>query len=202
MSRLQGKVAIITGAAQGMGESHARRFIKEGAKVILTDISAAAGQALADELGSNAMFIAQDVASAADWRKVVEQGEARFGTITVLVNNAAMIGPVANILDLSEQDFVKVCDVNQLSVFLGMKAVIPSMLKAGVGSIVNISSLSGIVSNYGAPNAAYVASKFAVRGISKQVAVGLRGQEHPRELGASRIHPDTDDDCRDGRKRR
>ena len=101
MSRLQGKVAIITGAAQGMGESHARRFIKEGAKVILTDISAAAGQALADELGSNAMFIAQDVASAADWRKVVEQGEARFGTITVLVNNAAMIGRVANILDLS-----------------------------------------------------------------------------------------------------
>ncbi len=185
MSRLQGKVAIITGAAQGMGESHARRFIKEGAKVILTDISAAAGQALADELGSNAMFIAQDVASAADWRKVVEQGEARFGTITVLVNNAAMIGPVANILDLSEQDFVKVCDVNQLSVFLGMKAVIPSMLKAGVGSIVNISSLSGIVSNYGAPNAAYVASKFAVRGISKQVAVDFAD----KNIRVNSVHP-------------
>lgn len=185
MSRLQGKVAIITGAAQGMGESHARRFIKEGAKVILTDISAAAGQALADALGSNAMFIAQDVASAADWRKVVEQGEARFGTITVLVNNAAMIGPVANILDLSVQDFVKVCDVNQLSVFLGMKAVIPSMLKAGVGSIVNISSLSGIVSNYGAPNAAYVASKFAVRGISKQVAVDFAD----KNIRVNSVHP-------------
>ncbi|MCK9284022.1 MAG: glucose 1-dehydrogenase [Rhodocyclaceae bacterium] len=185
MDRLKGKVAIITGAAQGMGEAHARMFVKEGAQVILTDVSEPAGRRLADELGPAAMFIAQDVSRAADWQRVVEQGEARFGTINVLVNNAAMIGPVANILDLSEQDFVKVCDVNQLSVFLGMKAVVPSMLKAGAGSIVNISSLSGIVSNYGAPNAAYVASKFAVRGMSKQVAVDFAD----RNIRVNSVHP-------------
>ena len=185
MDRLKGKVAIITGAAQGMGESHARMFVKEGAKVIMTDLSEAAGQKLAAELGPDAMFITQDVASAADWRRVVEQGEARFGTINVLVNNAGAIGPVANILDLAEKDFVKVCDVNQLGVYLGMQAVVPSMLKSGGGSIVNISSLSGIVANYGAPNAAYVGSKFAVRGMTKQVAVDFAD----KNIRVNSVHP-------------
>ncbi len=185
MDRLRGKIAVITGAAQGMGEAHARMFIEEGARVILTDLSEKAGQKLADELGPNAMFIAQDVACADDWNKVVEQGEARFGTINVLVNNAGAIGPVANILDLSEKDFMKVCDVNQLGVYLGMKAVVPSMLKAGGGSIVNISSLSGIISNYGAPNTAYVGSKFAVRGMSKQVAVDYA----EKNIRVNSVHP-------------
>jgi 3alpha(or 20beta)-hydroxysteroid dehydrogenase len=185
MGRLSGKVAIVTGAAQGMGEAHARKMVEEGAKVILTDINEAAGQALANELGENALFIRQNVAVAEDWKTVVQQGEAKFGTINVLVNNAAVIGPVADMGDFSEEEFQKVCDINQLGVFLGMKSVLPSMLKAGVGSIVNVSSIAGIAAVYGAPNIAYVASKFAVRGMSKQVAI-----EYGRNnIRVNSVHP-------------
>ena len=91
MGRLSGKVAIITGASQGMGEAHAKMFVAEGAKVILTDVNDKDGQALADSLGDNAMFIKQDVRFAPGWKAVVEQGEAKFGTINVLVNNAGII---------------------------------------------------------------------------------------------------------------
>jgi 3alpha(or 20beta)-hydroxysteroid dehydrogenase len=139
--------------------------------VILTDINEAAGNVLAERLGENAMFIRQDVAKAADWDTVMREGEARFGTINVLVNNAGIIGTISSTVDFSEADFQQVCDINQLGVFLGMKAVIPSMQKAGIGAIVNISSIAGLVAIYGAPNPAYVASKFAVRGMTKQIAV-------------------------------
>ncbi|MFA7270452.1 MAG: glucose 1-dehydrogenase [Sterolibacterium sp.] len=185
MSRLKGKVAVITGASQGMGEAHARMFVEQGAKVIMTDVSVNAGQKIAKELGDNAMFIAHDVSKHADWQKVIEQGEARFGTINVLVNNAGILGPIANIIDMSEKDFLQVCAVNQLSVFLGMQAVIPSMLKAGGGSIVNISSVAGMVAIYGAPSLAYVGSKFAVRGMTKQVAVDF-GHKNIR---VNSVHP-------------
>ena len=100
MGRLSGKVAIITGASQGMGEAHAKAFVAEGASVILTDINALAGEALAEALGSQAMFVKHDVASEAGWAEVVAAGEARFGRVTVLVNNAGIIGTIAKTADL------------------------------------------------------------------------------------------------------
>ncbi len=185
MGRLSGKTAIITGAAQGMGEEHAKAFVAAGAKVILTDINEEAGKALADSLGSDAMFIKHDVAKEADWAKVVAEGEARFGLVNVLINNAGVIGKIAATTDFTEEDFNFVCNINQLGVFLGMKAVIPSMIKSGVGSIVNISSIAGLVAIYGSPNLAYVGSKFAVRGMSKQIAVEYGKQN----IRCNSIHP-------------
>jgi 3alpha(or 20beta)-hydroxysteroid dehydrogenase len=185
MGRLDGKVAIITGASQGMGESHARTFAAEGAKVTLTDINAEAGQALADSIGASAIFVKQDVASEAGWADVVRQTEAAFGLVNVLVNNAGVIGKIAETTELSEAEFRSVCDVNQVGVFLGMKAVLPSMIKAGGGSIVNISSIAGMVAIYGAPNLAYVASKFAVRGMTKQIAV----EYGKNNIRCNSIHP-------------
>lgn len=166
MARLQGKIAIITGAAQGMGESHARRFIEEGAKVVLTDLNEEKGKALAEELGEHALFVKQDVASADDWKTVVEKAEETFGPVNVLVNNAG-ITMAKSILETTEDEYRKIVDINQVSVFLGMKTVIPSMQKAGGGSIVNISSINGIVGGA----IGYTDTKFAVRGITKAAAV-------------------------------
>lgn len=171
MKRLENKVALITGAARGMGESHARMFIEHGAKVVLTDLSVDAGSALANELGVNAIFFQHDVTKSDSWDEVIKRAEQEFGPINVLVNNAGILGPVSKTEHLDEADYLKVCEVNQHSVYLGMKAVIPSMLKAGVGSIVNISSIAGIAANYGFPSLAYVASKFAVRGMTKATAI-------------------------------
>ncbi len=185
MGRLSGKTAIITGAAQGMGEEHAKAFVAAGAKVILTDINEEAVKALADSLGSDAMFIKHDVAKEADWAKVVAEGEARFGLVNVLINNAGVIGKIAATTEFTEEDYNFVCNINQLGVFLGMKAVIPSMIKSGVGSIVNISSIAGLVAAVGSPNLAYVGSKFAVRGMSKQIAVEYGKQN----IRCNSIHP-------------
>ena len=183
--RLKDKVAIITGAAQGMGAAHARRFVAEGARVVLTDINADAGGRLAGELGSSALFLAHDVASETAWVSVVAEAERRFGPVTVLVNNAGILGPGALCADLAEADFLKVCAINLTSVFLGTKHVVPSMIRAGGGSIVNISSISGIVAIYGTPNVAYAATKFAVRGITKQVAIEYGGHG----IRANSVHP-------------
>ena len=185
MGRLTGKVAIITGASQGMGEAHAKLFVAEGAKVILTDVNDKDGQALAESLGANAMFIKQDVRDAAGWKDVVAKGEAAFGTINVLVNNAGIIGTIADTVNLTQEDYQLVCDINQLAVYLGMQAVIPSMIKAGGGSIVNISSIAGMLACMGAPNLAYVGSKFAVRGMTKQVA----SEYGPKNIRCNSIHP-------------
>jgi 3alpha(or 20beta)-hydroxysteroid dehydrogenase len=185
MNRLDGKVAIITGAARGMGASHARRFIAEGAKVVLSDTNQTAGKALAEELGRNAVFVAHDVTSADDWTRVVAAAESAFGPVSVLVNNAGILGPMKKTADISEAEYLSVCAVNQHSVFLGMNAVVPSMLKAGIGSIVNISSIAGLVANYGFPSIAYVASKFAVRGMTKAAAI----EYGPRNIRVNSVHP-------------
>jgi len=185
MGRLAGKVAIITGAAQGMGAAHARRFVAEGAKTVFTDINPEAGAALQTELGDEALFLRQDVSDEQDWRTVVAAAEERFGPVSVLVSNAGILGPGAACADLEETDFMKVIAINQVAVFLGTKHVIPSMIKAGGGSIVNISSISGIVAIYGTPNVAYAASKFAVRGITKQVAIEYGAQN----IRANSVHP-------------
>lgn len=185
MGRLNGKVAVVTGAAQGMGEAHARRFIAEGAKVAITDVNVSAGEALATSLGSNALFIKLDVSSSDSWAAAISETERRFGPVSVLVNNAGIVGPVKTCEDLSEDEFIRICGINQTGSFLGMKHVIPSMKRAGGGSIINISSISGIVAIYGTPNVAYAASKFAVRGITKQAAIEYGGDN----IRVNSVHP-------------
>ena len=185
MGRLSGKVAIITGAAQGMGASHAKRFAEEGAKVILTDVNETLGKKVADSLGANTVFLKHNVASLESWISVIAEGEQRFGKINVLVNNAGILGPIAKTDQLDESDYHKVLDVDQHSVFLGMKTVLPSMLDAGVGSIVNISSTAGLVAIYGFPNLAYVAGKFAVRGMTKATA----SEYGSRNIRVNSVHP-------------
>lgn len=134
MNRLHNKVAIITGAAQGMGAAHARLFISQGAKVLITDINTAKGEALADELGDDALFIKHDVTSEVDWQEVVNCATAHFGTIDVLVNNAG-ITMAKPLLETSVDDYMQIVKINQLSVFLGTKAVVPSMLSAKTGQL-------------------------------------------------------------------
>ena len=168
MSRLEGKVAIITGAAQGMGAAHAQEFIKQGAKVVLTDLNEEKGSALAAELGENALFIKQDVTSEQGWADVVAQAEEKFGPVNVLVNNAG-ISVNKFMLEMSLDDYMKIVNINQVSVFLGMKAVAGSMAKAGGGSIVNISSINGLVGGA----IGYTDTKFAVRGMTKAAALNL-----------------------------
>jgi len=185
MGRLDGKVAIITGASQGMGEAHARRFVAEGAQVVMVDINEERGEEIAAELGDSARFIKADVTSLADWRRVVEETEQTFGAVTVLINNAGIIGPIAETVELDEDDYHRVCAVNQHSQFYGMKCVIPSMQNAGGGSIVNVSSIAGLVSIVGSPNLAYVGSKFASRGMTKHVAVQY-GKDNIR---VNSVHP-------------
>ena len=180
MARLQDKVIIITGAAQGMGETHARLCIKEGAKVVLTDINSEKGEALAKELGNNALFIKQDVTNEQDWTDVVEKAEAKFGQINVLVNNAG-ITTHKSILDTSLNDYRKILEINQVSVFLGMKAVIPSMQTSKQGSIINISSINGLVGGA----IGYTDSKFAVRGMTKAAALECA----PYGIRVNSLHP-------------
>lgn len=185
MSRLENKVAIVTGAARGMGASHARRFVAEGAKVVLTDRTVDAGQALADELGPSALFVEHDVTVLDSWRTVVDTATTAFGAIDVLVNNAGVLGPIAKTEDLTEDDYRKVCGINQDGVFFGMKSVLPAMISQSSGSIVNISSIAGVAANYGFPSLAYVASKFAVRGMTKATAV-----EYGRHnIRVNSVHP-------------
>lgn len=185
MGRLAGKVAIITGAAQGMGEAHARQCVAEGARVALGDVDEELGQVLAAELGDAAIFRRLDVTSEADWCAIIAATEEAFGPVTVLVNNAGIVGPVTPCAELAEADFTNVCNVNLLGVFLGSKQVLPSMIRAGGGSIVNVSSISGIVAIYGTPNVAYAASKFAVRGLTKQLAMEYGAQN----IRANSVHP-------------
>ena len=170
MGRVSGMVAIVTGAARGMGIAHARRLVEEGAKVMLTDVLDEEGKSAAQALGTNARFLHHDVTSESEWQDIVSQTEKVFGPVSVLVNNAGTIG-YGPIESMKESDYRRVVDVNQISVFLGMKSIIPSMKKAGYGSIINISSTAGLA---GAAHAlAYTASKFAVRGMTKTGAVEL-----------------------------
>ncbi|MGY0694115.1 glucose 1-dehydrogenase [Virgibacillus sp. FSP13] len=180
MDRLNGKVAIITGGARGMGASHARLFVREGAKVMIADILKEEGQALAAELGENAKFIKLDVTKEANWEEVVTATEKEFGPVNVLVNNAG-ISMNKSIEEISVEEYRKIIDINQVSVFLGMKAVITSMKKTDGGSIVNISSMNGLVGGA----VGYTDSKFAVRGMTKAAALGLAHYG----IRANSVHP-------------
>ncbi|MGE7842802.1 glucose 1-dehydrogenase [Lysinibacillus sp. NPDC093712] len=180
MSRLAGKVAIITGAAQGMGAAHAKLFVENGAKVILTDLNEEKGNAFAAELGENAIFVKQNVTSEEDWATVIAKAEEAFGPVNVLVNNAG-ITMAKNMLEVTLEEYRRIVDINQVSVFLGMKTVAGSMAKTGGGSIVNISSMNGLV----AGAIGYTDTKFAVRGMTKAAAINLA----PMGIRVNSVHP-------------
>lgn len=180
MGKLENKVAIVTGAAQGMGESHARTFLKEGAKVVITDLSSTKGEALAAELGENVLFIKHDVTKEEDWKNVINKTESTFGPVNILVNNAG-ISFNKTFAECTLNDYMKIVNINQVSVFLGMKYVQPSMVKANGGSIINISSINGIVGGA----VGYTDSKFAVRGITKAGALEFAKDN----IRVNSIHP-------------
>lgn len=182
MARLDGKVAIITGAARGQGAAEARLFTAEGARVVLGDVLDDEGKALAAELGNNAVYTHLDVTQESAWTSAVELAERRFGPVHVLINNAGIVR-IAPLEQTSLADYLAVIQVNQVGVFLGMRSVIPSMKRAGSGSIVNISSIDGLVGM--ALGAAYVSSKFAVRGLTKTAALELG----PAGIRVNSIHP-------------
>ena len=182
MGRLDGKLAVISGGARGQGAAEARLFAAEGARVVVGDVLDDEGRAVAAELGPEAAYARLDVTDEAGWAAVVELAEERFGPVDVLVNNAGILQFQAlHKMDLA--DFERILRVNLTGVFLGMKAVVPSMVRAGGGSIVNISSTAGL---QGLPGlGAYVASKWGVRGLTKTAAIDLG----PKGIRVNSVHP-------------
>lgn len=168
--RVEGKVIVVTGGAQGMGAAHVRLLAEHGARVVIADVSDGAGGQLAAELGDAAMFVHLDVTDPAQWEALVSAVNETFGAIDVLINNAGIL-ILHTVETATVADYRKVIDVNQVGTFLGMQAVIPDMKHRRGGSIVNISSTAGAVGF--ADNFAYAASKWAVRGMTKAAALAL-----------------------------
>jgi NAD(P)-dependent dehydrogenase (short-subunit alcohol dehydrogenase family) len=184
--RLAGKVALISGGARGMGAAEARMFAREGARVVVGDLLDAEGRAVEADItakGGEAVFVHLDVSSEPDWQKAVALAESRFGALHVLVNNAG-IGGGNRIEDTTVEEWTRMMDVNAKGVFLGTKAAIPAMRRAGGGSIINISSQLGLV---GTDNSSpqYQASKGAVRLLTKATAI-----QYARDrIRANSVHP-------------
>ncbi|MDH5289993.1 MAG: SDR family oxidoreductase [Acidimicrobiia bacterium] len=170
MGRFDGRVALISGGARGMGAEHVRALVAEGARVVFGDVLDDEGKALAAELGDDVRYVHLDVADEAQWNAAVAVAEEAFGPIGLLVNNAGIVvfGTVA---DMEPAAFRHVIEVNLTGVYLGMHAAIPSLRRAGDGVIVNISSTAGMM-GYAGINA-YVASKWGVRGLTKAAAMEL-----------------------------
>ena len=181
MGRLDGKVAVVTGAARGQGEAEARLFAREGAKVVVADVLDGPGREVAVDIGAAARFVHLDVSDEASWSGVVAAA-SEMGPLGVLVKNAAVIRP-ASIEDTSLADYLGVININQVGTFLGLRAAIGPMKAAGGGSIINVSSIDGMGSKNGLIS--YSASKFAIRGMTKTAAIEL-GQFGIR---VNSIHP-------------
>ena len=174
MGRLDGKVAIVTGAARGMGEATARAFVAEGARVLVADVLEEEGRALTAELGEAARFCRLDVSSEESWAAALTAAESSLGPVNVLVNNAA-INDFRSLLDYDKQSFQRVLDVNLLGTMLGLRYVGEAMVRRRSGAIVNIGSVDGTRGANG--YSAYVTSKWAVRGLTRAAAMefGPRG---------------------------
>ncbi len=185
MNRLQNKVAIITGAAGGMGESIARLFAQEGAQVLATDIQIEKMNAWVQEARKSGLHIdciSHDVVSEADWQQVVKQAAALFGKIDILINDAGVYQPMETTEASSLERWNQILAINLTSAFLGAKAALPYLKKAGKGAIVNISSIAGIVGGNGA---AYSASKAGMRLLTKDQAIEFA----PFNIRVNSIHP-------------
>lgn len=182
MGRLDTKVAIVTGGAQGQGAAIVRAFVAEGAKVAIADIAKEEGQALADELGESAHFSHHDVSDPASWEALVADTNDRFGTVNVLANNAGILRFGA-LKEATLEDTELMWRVNQLGCFLGMQAVRGTMVAGGGGSIINASSVEGLD---GMPNCTgYAATKWAIRGMTKCAAMELG----PKQIRVNSVHP-------------
>ena len=170
MGRLDGKVALITGAARGTGAATARLFAREGARVVLGDVLDDPGREVAKSIGAAAIYLHLDVRSEADWRAAVADTVQRCGRLDVLVNNAAIL-LIRALADTSREDVLRLVEVNQLGPYLGMRAAIEPMRAVGGGSIVNVSSSDGVKGMNGV--SAYASTKWALRGITKSAAMEL-----------------------------
>ena len=186
MGRLDGKVALISGAARGQGAREAEVFSSEGAKVVLGDILDQEGRAVEEKIksaGGDAIYLHLDVTSDESWQKAVDLAESRYGMLNVLVNNAGIARP-ENVEDTTEEVWEQVMSINITGVFLGTRKAIPALRRSGGGSIINLSSVAGLVGRRWA-GAAYSASKGAVRIFSKATAV----QYAPDKIRCNSIHP-------------
>jgi 3alpha(or 20beta)-hydroxysteroid dehydrogenase len=186
MSRLAGKVAIVTGSAQGQGAAIARAFVEEGAQVVIADIADEAGELLAEDLCATrpdaAYFRHHDVSDESSWQALVEEADERFGPVNVLVNNAGILR-FGEVEKMEVDEYELLFRVNQLGCFLGMKSVTRTMRKNGGGSIINASSIEGLAGM--AFCTAYAATKFAIRGMTKSAAMELG----PKGIRVNSVHP-------------
>lgn len=180
MGMLEGKVAVVTGGARGMGASHVRRMVAEGAKVVFGDVLEGEGRALEQELGENARFLTHDVTSDEAWTAVIDAAVSTFGGLDVLVNNAGILGFGA-METTTLEDYRKIIDVNLVSQWLGMKHASAAMSNGG--SIVNISSINGIAG--GMNLTGYSSSKFGIVGLTKSAAIELG----PKGIRVNSVHP-------------
>jgi len=185
MGRLDNKVAIITGAAGGMGKADAILFAKEGAKVAITDLQEDKIQEVVKEIvesGGEAIGFAQDVSSEEDWIRIVKETVERFGKIDILVNNAGISSAIP-MLDMTVAQWEKTMSINVTGTFLGQKHVIPHMINNGGGSIINISSIAGLTGGSG--SGPYTASKGAVRLLTKATAIDFASYN----IRVNSVHP-------------
>ena len=170
MTRLSGKVAIVTGASRGTGEATARRLVEDGASVLLVDILDELGEAVAKDLGEHARYARCDITSESDWASAIDLAQSTYGPLTTVVNNAAILH-IAPIEHTSVDDYLRVSRVNELGTFLGVRSAIAPLRAGGGGSIINIASIDA--HHVAGGTSAYSASKFAVRGLTKVAALEL-----------------------------
>jgi 3alpha(or 20beta)-hydroxysteroid dehydrogenase len=182
MPELTDRVAIITGAARGQGAAAARRFVAEGARVVIGDVLDDVGKEFADSLGEAAYYRHLDVSNENDWAAVMDEVMTTLGRVDILVNNAGILR-FAALPDMTLDEYMRVVNINQVGTFLGMRAVSKPMIAAGKGSIVNISSVEGLAGM--SMLVAYTGTKFAIRGMTKVAALELG----PTGVRVNSVHP-------------
>lgn len=182
MERLIGKIALISGGANGMGASHARAIVAEGGRVVIGDLDEAAGAALVAELGDAARFVSLDVREGGDWDRAVQTAVLEFGGLNVLVNNAGILR-TSGIEECDDEEWELVLGINLSGAFRGIRAAIPALAASSPSSVINVSSTAGLKAFPGTP--AYVTSKWGVRGLTKSTAIALAQQG----IRVNSIHP-------------